>query len=227
MFFDIFGKFKTLEFRTNFFISLFVASIVTSNIIGGKVSEISLFGIPVIFSVGVIPFFMTFFILDSINEVHGREKARETVWLALLAQAFVFIIILVCVALPFAGRSWVKPDQFDSVFGSSLRIIIASLVAFFLADMTDTVIFQKIREKTKGKMLWLRSNVSNFIGEAIDTFVFMFIAFYDMPWDAPKGHDVGFVIALIIPYLALKVVLSLINTPFVYAGVKWLSGKSK
>ena len=217
-------KFKSLEFRTAFFVCVFVASVITSNFMGGKVSEISLFGIPVIFSVGIIPFFMTFFILDAINEVHGQQKARETVWLAMFVQAFIFLILLAALALPFAGRSWVKQPEFDAVFGTSLRIIIASLAAFFIADMSDTFVFAKLRESTKGKMLWLRSNISNFIGETIDTFVFMFLAFWDLPWMASTGHDAAFVVALIIPYLTLKLILSVINTPFVYAGVMWLRG---
>ncbi|MBI4209929.1 MAG: queuosine precursor transporter [Candidatus Diapherotrites archaeon] len=213
-------KFRSLEFRTQFLVCVFVASVITSNIIGGKVSEIGLFGLPVIFSVGIIPFFMTFFILDTINEVHGQQKARETVWLAMFTQAFIFLVILAALALPYAERSWVKAPEFTAVFGMSIRIIIASLAAFFLADMSDTYIFARLRERTKGKMLWLRSNISNFIGETIDTFVFMFLAFFD----PATGRGVSFVIALTLPYLALKFALSVINTPFVYAGVAWLRG---
>ena len=223
--FSMFEKFKTLEFRTNFFVCVFVASIITSNMIGNKIAQLDISGIPLIFSVGIIPFFMTFFILDAINEVHGQQKARETVWLAMFVQVFIFLVILASVALPFAARSWLSPEQFNSVFGASLRIIIASLAAFLLADLSDTYIFSSLREKTKGKMLWLRSNVSNFVSEGVDTVVFMFLAFYDLPWDAAKGHDLGFIIALILPYYALKVVLSVINTPFVYAAVRWLKGQ--
>jgi uncharacterized integral membrane protein (TIGR00697 family) len=89
--------------------------------------------------------------------------------------------------------------------------------------MVDTFVFAKLKNKTKGKLLWLRSNISNFIGESLDTFVFVFIAFFD-PF---TGHGVEFVLQLIWPYLTLKLVLSVINTPFVYAGVKWLRGKDK
>ncbi|VVC00708.1 Putative vitamin uptake transporter [uncultured archaeon] len=216
----MFEKFNSIEFRTNFLVGIFLASVIMSNILGGKISEISLLGIPVIFSVGLIPFFMTFFILDSINEVHGQQKARETVWLGMFILAFVFLVTMISVYLPYAARSWVTPEQFGPVFGSSLRMIFASIAAFFLADMADAYVFQRVREMTKGKLLWLRSNVSNFIGETIDTFVFMFLAFFD----PATGHGAGFVIQLIIPYLALKLVLSVINTPFVYAGVKWLRG---
>ena len=204
------------------FLSLiFIASIITSNLMGGKVSEVAIFGIPVIFSVGLIPFFMTFFILDSINEVHGKQKARELIWLAMLVLVFVSVITWISVVLPYAGRSWITPEQFEPVFSQSLRIIVASIAAFFLADQMDALVFSYLRKKTSGKMLWLRSNVSNIIGQVIDTFVFMFIAFYD----PSKGYDVNFIIAIAVPYLILKIMLSFVNTPFVYAGVAWLKGK--
>jgi hypothetical protein len=212
----------SLESRTLFLSLIFIASIITSNLLGGKVSEITLFGFPIIFSVGLIPFFMTFFILDSINEVHGREKARELIWLAMLVLVFVSIVTWISVVLPYAGRSWIKPEQFNPVFGQSIRMIIASITAFFLADQMDAMVFSYLRKKTSGKMLWLRSNVSNLIGQIIDTGIFMFIAFYD----PSKGYDVSFIIAIALPYLALKLILSLINTPFVYAGVSWLKGKN-
>ena len=214
------GKLKSTEFRLNFFFALFVASVILSNMMGGKVSELNLFGIPVIFSVGLVPFFLTFFLLDSINEVYGKQKAREMIWATMLVLVFVSIITMIAVALPYAGRSWVKPEQFSAVFGSGIRIIFASLAAFILADLMDARVFGILQEKTKGKMLWLRSNISNFISQTIDTFVFMFLAFYD----PATNHDAGFVLALIIPYLTLKLILSVVNTPFVYAGVRFLKG---
>ncbi len=217
------GRFSSPEFRLNFFFALFVASVIMSNVLGGKVSEISLVGVPVIFSVGLIPFFLTFFILDSINEVYGKQKAREMIWATMLVLVFVSIITMIAVAMPYAARSWVKAEQFGPVFGSSIRIILASLAAFLLADLMDARVYSFLHEKTKGKLLWLRSNVSNFISQTIDTFVFMFLAFYD----PAKSHDAGFVIALIIPYLTLKLILSVVNTPFVYAGVRFLRGGAK
>ncbi len=216
-------RFRSAEFRLNFLFAVFVASVIMSNMVGSKISEITLFGLKVIFSVGLIPFFMTFFILDSINEVYGRQRAREVIWTTMLVLVFVSIITMVAVALPYAERSWLKPEQFGPVFGSSIRIIFASLTAFLLADLMDANVFSFLREKTAGKMLWLRSNISNLIGQTIDTTVFMFLAFYD----PAKSHDIGFVVALIIPYLTLKLILSLVNTPFVYAGVRFLNGGYK
>ncbi len=214
-------KIFTTEFRLSCFSFLFVSAVIMSNVLGGKISFVNFFGLNIVFSVGLIPFFFTFFLLDSINEVYGRKKTREIIWTTAFALAFVFLVIIVSTYLPFAERSWVKEDSFNSVFSTSVRMVIASLIAFVLADLNDALVFSKLKEMFKGKLLWLRVNVSNVVGQTLDTFAFMFLAFWNF-FDLVKGYDASFVIALALPYLALKLFLSLVNTPFVYAGVKWL-----
>lgn len=211
------------EFRLTIFSFLFVAAVIMSNIIGGKISFVDFFGFNVVFSVGLIPFFFTFFLLDSVNEVYGRAKTREIIWAGAFALFFVFLVMIFSGALPFAERSWVKEDAFNSVFSTSIRMVVASLIAFILADLNDALVFSKLKEMAKGKFLWLRVNVSNFVGQTLDTFVFMFLAFWNF-FGFVSGYDAFFVISLALPYLVLKLVLSLVNTPFVYLGVKWLRG---
>ncbi len=225
VFFWLSDKFKTPEFRLNFFVSVFIAAVIMSNVLGSKIASLNLFGIAVDFSVGLIPFFLTFFLLDAINEVYGRDKAREVIWLGVMALVFVSIVTIISVALPFASRSWLTPEQFNPVFSSSFRIIVASIIAFALSDLNDALVFSKLREKFRGKMLWLRSNLSNFVGQAIDTFVFMFLAFFNF-FGLLAGYDAAYVVTIALPYLFLKLILSVVNTPFVYAGVRWLRGNS-
>jgi hypothetical protein len=216
-------KILTAEFRLNFFFGLFISSVIMSNLIGGKISFLYLSDFPIVFSVGIIPFFFTFFLLDSISEVYGRTKSRELIWITALCLAVVFFFVIVSTALPFAERSWVKAEQFNSVFSTSMRMIFASLVSFVLADLNDALVFTRLKESMRGKFLWFRVNASNFIGQTIDTFCFMFLAFWNF-FGLIKGYDFWFVVSLALPYLGLKLSLSIINTPFVYAAVKWLKG---
>jgi hypothetical protein len=216
-------KILTPEFRLNFFFGLFISSVIMSNLIGGKISFFPVLGFQIAFSVGLIPFFFTFFLLDSISEVYGRAKSRELIWIAALCLAVVFFFVMLSTALPFAERSWVKAEQFNSVFSTSMRMIFASLVSFVLADLNDALVFTRLKELMKSKFLWFRVNISNFVGQTIDTFCFMFLAFWNF-FGLIKGYDAFFVISLALPYLGLKLVLSIINTPFVYAAVKWLKG---
>ena len=68
------------EMKTNLLLGLFIASLIASNLIGGKVSEITIFSIPIIFSVGLVPFALTFPITDIIADVHGKKKAQEDIY---------------------------------------------------------------------------------------------------------------------------------------------------
>ncbi|MAG22326.1 MAG: transporter [Candidatus Diapherotrites archaeon] len=209
---------KSKNFRTNLLLGLFIASIIASNLLGGKIAEIVIFGVPIIFSVGLVAFAFTFPVTDVIAEVYGRKKAQEFVYIGLAALIFVLIVTVISVNLPYAERSWITPEQYGAVFDQSIRILIASIVAFFISQMHDVFSFEFWKEKTQGKMLWLRNNLSTIVSQAIDSTIFMFIAFYQV---SPK-YDVGFIVSLIIPYYILKVGLAIIDTPVVYAIVNWL-----
>ena len=209
------------EMKTNLLIGLFIASLIASNLLGGKIAELSLLSIPIIFSVGIVPFALTFPITDIIADVHGKKKAQEVVYIALASLVFVLFVTVIAVQLPFAERSWVTAEQYSPVFEQGLRMIIASIIAFFFSQMHDVISFDFWKNKTNGKMLWLRNNASTIVSQAIDSTLFMFIAFYGV---SPK-YDVAFIITLIIPYYVLKVLLAILDTPLVYAGVKWLKSE--
>lgn len=103
-----------------------------------------------------------------------------------------------------------------------MRIIIASITAFALAQFHDVWAFHFWKARTKGRFLWLRNNLSTIVSQAIDTFVFMMIAFYQI---TPK-FTFEFVIALAIPFYLFKIAFAILDTPLVYLGVRWLRGSS-
>jgi uncharacterized integral membrane protein (TIGR00697 family) len=97
---------------------------------------------------------------------------------------------------------------------------LASLIAFGASDFLDIYIFSKIRKAFGQKRLWLRNNVSNIISQAIDTILFMTIAFYAI--DKGVGENVAFLLSISLPYWILKCCASIIETPFVYLGIRRL-----
>jgi len=111
---------------------------------------------------------------------------------------------------------FVNDEAYRTIFGTSLRIMLASITAFLLAQLQDILIFEKLRQATRGKWLWLRTNLSTFASELVDTTVFMYIAFYLV---TPK-FDALFIVKIIIPYLLLKIAFAVFITPLVYAGVR-------
>jgi len=206
-----------IKTKTNLLLGLFIASIIAANLIGTKVAHVFLD-----FSVGIFAFPLTFLITDIVEEVHGKEKTKQFVYIAFVCLIFVLAITALAVKLPFAERSFVK-ENYTQVFGTTLRIFVASIIAFFISQMHDVWAFNFWKQKTKGKYLWLRNNLSTMMSQFIDTVIFMFIAFYGL---SPK-FNVEYMFVLIIPYWLIKVLAALIDTPFVYLGVWWLRGKKQ
>ena len=196
---------------------LFVTSLLLANTVGIKIIQIG----PVNASFGIWLFPLTFLITDVLAEVKGKKFVANLIWSTAIALIFSFIFIQISIWVEPAGRFAETNPAFVTVFKSSARIIIASLIAFVISQFHDIWAFEFWKKKTKGKHLWLRNNLSTVVSQFIDTTIFIFIAFYQM---TPR-FDFAFMWQLILPYYALKIILALIDTPFVYMGVKWLKGK--
>lgn len=202
-----------MPFKLNLLLGLFIGLIIGANLLGTKIT--SLFGVSV--SVGIFMVPLMFLITDIVAEVRGKAVAQQFVTVGVIVQLVVLAYVLLFIALPPHAR-YAFNDEYRLVFGNSTRIIIASLVAFVLAQFHDVWLFHFIKEKTDGRWLWLRNNVSTMVSQGIDTFVFMFIAFYGV---TPK-FTAAFIVSLAIPYYLFKIAFAVLDTPFVYAGVKWL-----
>ena len=204
---------KTQDKKTMVLFALFIGLLIGMNLLGGKLT--TLFGVTL--SVGIFMMPLTFLITDIIAEVHGKEMTKWFVYSGLFTLLIILAYISVFVALPPAER-FTYNAEYATVFGLSIRITIASIIAFFFSQMHDIIAFEYWKKKTHGKMLWLRNNASTIVSQLIDTFIFMMIAFYHI---TPK-FTVLFIISISIPFYIFKVLFALADTPFVYAGVKWL-----
>jgi len=196
----------------------FIGLLIGMNLLGNKIT--TLVGISV--SVGIFMVPLTFLITDIVEEVYGKEVVKHFI------AAGVFTIILVFLFTGFF--IWLPPnerfafnEEYKIIFGSSMRIMIASVTAFFLAQMHDIWAFAYWKKKTGGKFLWLRNNLSTLVSQAIDTLVFMMIAFYQVT----EKFTFNFIIQLAIPYYLFKIAFAILDTPFVYLGVAWLRGGMK
>ncbi len=193
-------------------VSVFVGMLVGMNLLGGKI--ITIFGVAGSVAVFIVP--LTFAITDISTELYGKAFTRKLTLAGMITLVILMIYSAIFVLLEPNVRFGAN-EAYGTIFGSSLRIIIASIVAFGLAQLQDVFIFERIRKITKRKYLWIRTNVSTFASELVDTTVFMFIAFYMV---TPK-FDALFVIKMIIPYFQLKIAFAVLITPVVYAGVKF------
>jgi len=204
---------QKLEKKTLLLLGVFIAALVLANLLGTKVTTI--LGVSV--SVGIFAYPITFLCTDIVTEVRGRKVTGQFVKIGFMVLLMTFVLVVLSVIMPPADR-YDANDAYITVFGSSIRMIIASLVAFILAQYHDIWSFDFWKKQTRGKWLWFRNNISTVISQLIDTTVFMFIAFYMV---TPK-FTAAFIVSLIIPYWLFKVAFAALDTPFVYLGVKWL-----
>ncbi len=211
-------KNSTLEKKTNILLAVFICALILANTLGTKIT--TLFGVRV--SVGIFFVPLLFLVTDVITEVRGKQVAKTFVYISVFILLFTLFMMYFSIKLP-ANPTWGNQEAFQSVFGSSLRMTMASIIAFFVSQYHDVWAFAFLKRETNGKHLWLRNNLSTIVSQFIDTTLFMFLAFYRI---APK-FDVIFIISLIIPYWLFKIVFALIDTPFIYLGAKWLRSDAR
>lgn len=201
--------------------ALYIFCIAVAELMGSKtfpLLEIGSFKLNASVAIFVIPLIFT--INDIVTEVHGKERARSLIRSGLFVIVLILLFSLLATALPPSLRFTETEAAYDVIFGKSARIAFSSLVAFTLAEFLDVYVFAYLREALGSKGLWLRNNVSNFVAQLLDTVVFMTLAFYSL--DRGIGDNAAFLFSLILPYWLLKCAMSVIETPFVYLGVRWL-----
>ncbi|SFE90199.1 queuosine precursor transporter [Peptostreptococcus sp. D1] len=182
---------------------VFICSLLIANIVAGKV--VNLFGFIVPAAVTTYP--ITFLCTDVISEIWGKKEANLTVKIGIFIQLFSLILIAIAIALPSADFSIDYANNLKLVLGQNIRMVIASLIAYIVAQTNDVFIFHKLKELNKGKHKWIRNNVSTMTSQLIDTAIFITIAFYG---------TVPNVLIMVISQYVVKVILALLDTPFFY-----------
>jgi uncharacterized integral membrane protein (TIGR00697 family) len=161
-------------------------------------------------SVGIIPYPLTFLITDIISEIYGRKKANLVVLAGLFATLLLFLVVLLADVAPATSFSPVNDAMFSQVFGYTGLAILASMVAYLLAQLVDIRLFHFWKRVTKGKMLWVRNNFSTIVSQLIDTSVVLLLLclFEAIPWTL-------FWVLLANGFL-FKVIIALCDTPLFY-----------
>lgn len=129
-------------------------------------------------SVGAMWFPITFLLTDVINEFYGTRGARFVTFLGLFMALLAFVVIWVSRAIPAADFSPIPQLMFDQVFGGANRIFLASITAYLIGQLCDIAIFQYAKQRTGGRMIWLRATGSTLVSQLIDTLVVQWVAFY-------------------------------------------------
>lgn len=214
---------KTKFNKMEFLVALYITCLALAEIMSMKTIPLfKMFNYQLNVSVGIFVFPILFAINDVIAEVKGRARAQQLVYTGLIMVAFIMIYSIFVTWLPESNR-FSDGQAYNAIFAKAARISLASLLAFLISGLLDVALFHKIKVKTQGKMLWLRSNLSNFISQLLDTFIFTSVAFYS--FQDGLATNFNFIMSIVIPYWLLKCFMSVVETPLTYWGVKWLAKK--
>jgi len=198
---------------------LFITSLVVSNLIFQKFFywyplDVEFFGSKLFeISVGILPYPITFLITDLISEIYGKKRANDIVIVGIFASLFSLLIIYLASNVPATSWSYVNDNMFSKVFGNTSLAVFASMLTYLFAQFIDIQIYHFWKRITKGKHLWLRNNFSTWFSQFVDTFtiVFLLCSFGIIDWANFKG--------LLISGFIFKVLVALLDTPFLYLGV--------
>ena len=157
----------------------FVVVLICSNLIGpAKIAQIPLplLG-TVTFGAGVLFFPISYVFGDILTEVYGYARARKVIWAGFTGLGFASFMAAVVVALP-PAPFWNNQGAYEIAFGSTWRIVLASMCAYFCGEFVNSYVLAKMKILTAGKWLWTRTIGSTIFGEAVDSSLFYPLAFY-------------------------------------------------
>jgi queuosine precursor transporter len=202
-----------MNYSRRFFLlaALFITCLITANVTAVKFIALWYFFLPA----GVMVFPVVYVLGDILTEVYGYKRVKTVIWLSFGCNlVFVFFIWLVQVwpAAPF----WQDQKAYESILGYTPRLLAASFAGSLAGQFSNSLALTRIKIRTKGRFLWLRTIVSTIIGEFIDSAIFLFLAF--------AGTDV-FMPQTIIVHATVKIGIEILVTPVTYLAVNYLKEK--
>jgi uncharacterized integral membrane protein (TIGR00697 family) len=190
----------------------FVCSLLCSDVIGvRKVTHVAVSGKELFaFGAGNLFFPIAYLFGDILTEVYGYARSRRVVWAGFAALAYASLQSFVIVQLPSASE-FHDQAQLEWAFGSTWRIALGSLIAYFCGEFVNSFTLAKLKILTEGRMLWTRTIGSTIAGEAVDSLLFYPLAFYGESW-MPNS----LLVKIMIANYCIKVGWEVVATPLTY-----------
>ncbi len=208
-------RFKYYDFA----MAAFVAILICSNLIGAA-KLVQMFELKIgswdvgIFGAGILFFPLSYVLGDVLTEVYGYARARRVVWAGFAAVSFMAFMAWVVVAMP-PAPGWEGQAAYEEVFGLTPRIVIASIIAFWMGELSNAFVMARMKVWSGGKHLWQRTIGSTIVGQGVDSLIFYPIAFLGI-WTTSQ------VITVLITNYILKVLWEALLTPVTYRVVNTL-----
>ncbi len=209
-------------------LGLFVTALVTAQVTAAKLLALPLpFGLelPVVEASITLPgaalaYALTFFASDCYSELYGRRAAQLMVNVGFALNFVVLLLVFSTLRAPAANPEFA--ETFQAALAPSVNIVLGSLLAYLVSQNWDVIVFHKIRELTGHGQLWLRNLASTASSQAIDTVIFVGVAFYLAPTLLGVGSPLptNVLLGLIAGQYLLKLLIAVVDTPVVYLVVR-------
>ncbi|HKP53622.1 MAG TPA: queuosine precursor transporter [Chloroflexia bacterium] len=193
--------------------AVFVVCLVIANIIAVKLIDV--FG--QVLPAGVIIFPISYIFGDVLTEVYGYRRARQVIWLGFFCNLIAVVAIWAAQVLPSASF-WDGQESYERILGYTPRLLVASFAAYLVGEFANSFILAKMKIATNGRWLWTRTIGSTIVGQALDSLIFVLIAFTGT---IPAA---GLTSAILSQWVA-KSVYETAVTPLTYAVVSFLKKK--
>jgi uncharacterized integral membrane protein (TIGR00697 family) len=197
-------------------VHVFVVILLISNLVGQKICVLpfSIFGYVPHVSGAQLLFPLTYIFGDIFTEVYGYGASRRAIWLGFFANILMTGVAAFVVWFP-AAPEWRNQGAFEAVFKVLPRFVVASLIAFWAGEFTNSYVLAKMKLWTEGRWLWLRTIGSTVAGQLVDTALLILIAF--------GGREAwGTIGSLVFWGYLTKVIYEAVLTPLTYAVVNAL-----
>ena len=209
--------------------ALFITSLITAQLIAVKLlavpfpGSLPIVGGSVLVPAGVLAYALTFFASDCYAELYGRRPAQIMVNVGFGMNFVMLALVWLAIVAP-GSPAGVDPATFESVLGLSTNIVLGSLGAYIVSQNWDVIAFHAIGDWTDGEHLWLRNLGSTGTSQLIDTTIFVLLAFFLVPSALGIGQALpgAVLVQLIVGQYILKLLIALLDTPFVYAVVGYM-----
>lgn len=193
--------------------AFFVAVLLISNVASTKI--VQLFGLT--FDGGTLLFPLSYIFADILTEVYGFRKSRSAIWLGFISSLVMSAVFILVGVLP-AAPDWGNQVAYDAILGLTPMIVLGSLVAYFCGEFANSFILAKMKVWTEGKHLWARTIGSTLVGQAVDSTLFILIAFGTV-------LPMSLILTLIISNYIFKVAIEILFTPVTYRAVAFLKAR--
>ncbi|WP_321287202.1 queuosine precursor transporter [uncultured Sunxiuqinia sp.] len=187
---------------------VFASCLLISNVLASKIIMIGPWSAPA----GVLIFPLAYIINDVIAEVWGYAKARLIIWAGFGANLLAALFFMLAIQLP-AASFYQSQEAFQTILGSSTRIVFASLMAYMVGSFLNAYVMSRFKLMTKGKNFSLRAIVSTLVGEGADSLIFICIAFVGI-------FPLPVILGMIVTQALLKTVYEILVLPLTYVVVK-------